>query len=376
MGRQKLLDLASEAGIVDRSRMKNAAIIEALVLSRIYRALPESPGIIHGLSRKDLILLCALNGKEADGNARKADLVHEMETRISRMQGDVETVETVPAMDGFDNVEQSLPGQGETVDNPLAEFSGLPQSYGKTRVVLLPVHPDLVHVYWEVANSDVKNLRNRLRRGSSRPQAVLRFFEVGPTSLDNTFFDVQVELEARQWYVPLWSPQQSYYVDLGLKTGGGRFLPLCRSMVIETPPAWPSLKGEERYVSWDNQGKLIEAEIPFPEALPRAAQSAASNRFSARTGSTPLKARGSSEQIGRHEATPGFHLVAAGQNRSAIPEEPYNDQRQREPYQWKQGSPSSRSATAITFASEPDLTEMCEQSALLGTSSKMTGEES
>ena len=69
----------------------------------------------------------------------------------------------------------------------------LPEAYGKTRLVLLPVDPYLIHAYWEVAPEQLK-------------EATLRFYRSKP--LD--YFDVPVDLQSRKSYVRLWRPKESH----------------------------------------------------------------------------------------------------------------------------------------------------------------------
>jgi hypothetical protein len=52
-------------------------------------------------------------------------------------------------------------------------------------------------------------------------------------------FDVEVDIESRNWYVRLLSPEKSYIVDLGFRGGDGRFHRIARSNRGGTPRAWP-----------------------------------------------------------------------------------------------------------------------------------------
>jgi len=125
----------------------------------------------------------------------------------------------------------------------------LHDSYGETRVVLLPVEPYMVHVYWEVSSETLEKAKDGLG-GDRRSRTALRFYDVTNILFDGTnarsFFDVYVELESRSWYVHLWSPDKSYFVELGLKTEDGRFCPLVRSNVANTPSAWPAPQVDEQ----------------------------------------------------------------------------------------------------------------------------------
>ena len=132
------------------------------------------------------------------------------------------------------------------------EPEGLPESYDQTRVVLLPVDPYLVHVYWEIAPRDEERARRRTRTLGPRFQATLRFCDITHTVSDRSNaegqFDVDIELGSGNWYVHLWSPEKRYFVDLGLRTEDGTFVPIARSNVVHTPRAHPSTNVDAHYM--------------------------------------------------------------------------------------------------------------------------------
>jgi len=131
----------------------------------------------------------------------------------------------------------------------------LPASYGKNRLVLLPVDPYLMYTYWELASAAPPTTGAR---------AVLRFHE-SPISSGvevSRPFDVEVELAAGNWYVHLWSPEKIYHADLGIRSEDGTFLSLAQSNTVRTPPAGPM-----------PQDAILEPAAPqqlepTPEAIP------------------------------------------------------------------------------------------------------------
>jgi hypothetical protein len=125
-----------------------------------------------------------------------------------------------------------------------ARGADLPASYGKTRVVLLAVHPCLVYAYWEVTEADRRKARKLLGKKFATARAVLRFRDFTPVARENEWmhqpFDVEIDLGAGQWYVHLWSPERIYQADLGFRTAAGDLLVLATSDTVATPRAWPS----------------------------------------------------------------------------------------------------------------------------------------
>lgn len=104
----------------------------------------------------------------------------------------------------------------------------LATSYGKSRLTVLAVNPYLVYAYWDFDASALP---------CPPPPAILRFHDVTP-DFPGASFDVAVDLEARSWYVPVWSPARTYSVDLGWSEED-QFHPLAKSNQVETPRAWP-----------------------------------------------------------------------------------------------------------------------------------------
>jgi len=145
--------------------------------------------------------------------------------------------------------EAETPGETAALER---EWEELPDSDEETKVVLLPVNPYLVHVYWGIAPRDADVLERVFGRPGPGAQPVLRFYDISQAILDATNapsqFDVEIDLQAGNWYVHLENPAKSYCIDLGLRTAGGGFHRLAQSNVAETARAWPSDKVDESYL--------------------------------------------------------------------------------------------------------------------------------
>ncbi|MEA1992591.1 MAG: DUF4912 domain-containing protein [Thermodesulfobacteriota bacterium] len=141
------------------------------------------------------------------------------------------------------------------------------EEYCESRVVLLPVEPYLIHAYWDVTN-DIEKAKQRLGDDYGQSQAILRFYDITNIIYDSTnahgFCDVDIDLQSKDWYVDLWSPDKSLFVDLGFKTGDDFCLSLARSSVAKTPCAWPAPKVDEHYmlVAEDAENGLSKIKVP------------------------------------------------------------------------------------------------------------------
>jgi len=152
------------------------------------------------------------------------------------------------------------------ISYPLVMETGdLSAPWEESTVILLPVNPYLIHAYWYVDGGDLERARGHM--DDRRIQAALRFCDITDRVSregGRASFDVDIQLEAGNWYVHLWSPARSYYADLGLKTEDGRFYPLARSNVVQTPRAFPSDKVEERYLKVEGEHARAET-LPAPD---------------------------------------------------------------------------------------------------------------
>jgi hypothetical protein len=115
-------------------------------------------------------------------------------------------------------------------NEPLEPIGDLPSSYGKNRLVLLPVDPFLVYAYWDLTADPPPTAGAR---------AILRFHESTVAAKGSRTFDVDLDLAAGHWYVHLWSPDKVYEADLGLRTEDGAFFELAHSNTVRTPPSAP-----------------------------------------------------------------------------------------------------------------------------------------
>jgi len=138
----------------------------------------------------------------------------------------------------------------------------LPDSYGETRLVLTAVDPKLVHAYWDLPVGAASDL------STSHP--VLRFHDGDST------FDVDIDLDTRSRFIPLWSAGKRYFAELGLKSMAGEFASLARSNIVQMAPALPQAAlGGERFVRVEPpRAPAVEVARVEPQAPPQPVDSA------------------------------------------------------------------------------------------------------
>ncbi|MEK7797220.1 MAG: DUF4912 domain-containing protein [Nitrospirota bacterium] len=156
--------------------------------------------------------------------------------------------------------------------------SDIPDHYGRTELVLMVMDPLHLFAYWEVTPESLREAQDALGAEMDGAGAVVRFYDISLIHFDGTnahhTFDIDIGLEARGWYVPVWTADKSYCADLGFVARTGRFHAIVRSNVIQTPRAGVSGNTDERWmrVKFVRRRKPDRARplefVPAP-ALPR-----------------------------------------------------------------------------------------------------------
>jgi hypothetical protein len=153
-------------------------------------------------------------------------------------------------------------------------YQELPDRYGVTELVLLPVDPYWIFAYWEVTPQVLSDLMNRLGPRASKGNYVIRVYDVTAIQFTGNnahyYFDLPVDLSTRNWYINLWSGEKSLVCDLGYLLEEGPFHLLVRSNVVQTARSGVSIFTEARWAKpLNEQGRLrFSPEEPF--SLPAA----------------------------------------------------------------------------------------------------------
>jgi hypothetical protein len=156
--------------------------------------------------------------------------------------------------------------------------SNIPDHYSRTELVLMVMDPLHLFAYWEVTPESLREAQDALGAEMDGARAVVRFYDISLIHFDGAnahhTFDIDIGLEARGWYVPVWTADKSYCADLGFVARTGRFHAIVRSNVIQTPRDGVSGNTDERWmrVKFMRRRKPDRARplefVPAP-ALPR-----------------------------------------------------------------------------------------------------------
>lgn len=128
----------------------------------------------------------------------------------------------------------------------------LPIGYGQDRMVLQVRDTHWMHAYWEIKQATVDKVKNELGDSFYQARRMLRVYDVSYIIFNgknaNSFFDIQVNEFANNWYIDTNSPGRFWCVDFGLLLPDGRFITLLRSNIVQTPLDGPSWITDEEWM--------------------------------------------------------------------------------------------------------------------------------
>jgi hypothetical protein len=161
---------------------------------------------------------------------------------------------------------------------PMPEPHELPPAYGGDRIVLLVRDPYWVHVYWEISRDTLLKAKTALKEEWETARSILRVYDITGIDFDGSnaesYFDIEIDGGANNWYVNTGVPNRTYCVEIGLLSKSGRFVVLARSNKATTPRDAPSELSDEEWMIPDWQFEQVYA---------------LSGGFSVGTGSAELK---------------------------------------------------------------------------------------
>jgi hypothetical protein len=207
------------------------------------------------LRRAQATLSPLMAGRQSEPPASTARLA-------ATTQGPHEAVEATKFVAG-------TPGGGASLGAPAAT---LPRAYGVNRAVLTARDPCCLFVWWEITPvSRVEALRSlgAEAEGAREVLRVHRGIYPGCRHVD----EVLLTPGAERWYVEV-EPGDTWTVEVGLRTLGGRFVSLVRSNPVDSPPAEPSDDTAVRWVTVGRQGVTPAAPDWSGQWVPTEASSA------------------------------------------------------------------------------------------------------
>ncbi len=136
-----------------------------------------------------------------------------------------------------------------------SEEQELPSHYGTTNLRLLVRDPFWIYAYWEISETSWKNLTKKLSSNEVEgAKTILRLYEVSLIDFNgknaNHYFDIDVGAYINNWHINLWSDNESYVGEIGIRTQSGDFFALSRSNCVHTPRVGYSPRTEQMWMKF------------------------------------------------------------------------------------------------------------------------------
>ncbi len=137
----------------------------------------------------------------------------------------------------------------------------LPGRYDEDVLVLQIRDPWWAHSYWDVNQATLARLKQDVGPAWGGCRWILRAYDISFINFDGTnahrFFDTEVDLDARNWYLNFGSPGTSWCADLGVLLADGRFITVVRSNTIMLPLDGPSWVTDEEWMIPDDDFRRL-----------------------------------------------------------------------------------------------------------------------
>ena len=142
-----------------------------------------------------------------------------------------------------------------TLEQPRQPFPELPLPgcYGVDRLVLLARDPHWLYAYWEISATrqvEFATIYGPEAWSSTRP--VLRVYDITGVDFNGKnalgYIDIHLAEETDSWHIEVGRPDHTFCVELGRTFNDGRFIPLLRSNVVNTPRASLSDRFDEEWM--------------------------------------------------------------------------------------------------------------------------------
>lgn len=137
----------------------------------------------------------------------------------------------------------------------------LPSHYGENQLILMVRDPYWVYSYWEVRREKIEEGVRALGSPLHEMRWILRVHPAMSAGAASSFkpFDVEIDPNARNWYLHLSPPGASFYAELGLLDRSGKFFRLVLSNTVTLPSDRPSDIIDERWMTTEEEFKKLYA---------------------------------------------------------------------------------------------------------------------
>ncbi|MGH7739538.1 MAG: DUF4912 domain-containing protein [bacterium] len=161
-----------------------------------------------------------------------------------------------------------------TVKAGFAKGSWKPAKFGETQVVAFIRDPNCLFVYWEIASQKLERVKKELTTEYAESRLVLRMFRARTDGQADLIYEIEVDPQDMNRYLPIYESGGGYFVEVARKTASGKVVVLARSNILQTPsrgfssetdPEWEPSPQIARYLA--EELEVGSENLPEPGAL-------------------------------------------------------------------------------------------------------------
>ena len=165
----------------------------------------------------------------------------------------------------------ALKPKGAGKKNAKLKSAWSPAKYGETQVVAFIRDPNCLFVYWEIAAQKLEQVKAELKNEYAKSRLVLRMFRSREDGSADLIYEIEVNPEDMNRYLPVQEPGGGYYVEVARKTASGKVLVIARSNSLTAPmigfsaqveAAWQPAPEMERYLAEELELELGIDNLP------------------------------------------------------------------------------------------------------------------
>jgi len=144
-----------------------------------------------------------------------------------------------------------------------------PAKNGETQVVAFIRDPNCIFVYWEIASQKLEQVKNELKNDYAKSRLILRMFRSQEDGSADLIYEIEVNPEDMNRYLPVHEPGRGYFVEVARKTPSGKVVVLARSNTLTAPFAGFSSQVEPGWAPSSELEDYLAEELEVgPDNLP------------------------------------------------------------------------------------------------------------
>ncbi|HOO32331.1 MAG TPA: DUF4912 domain-containing protein [Thermotogota bacterium] len=242
----ELKDIAKSRDIKGYYKMRKKELIQSLSNELVKEIDPTSMEQIRKMLRGEprifeLRKIAKKMGISFKRNMKKAELEDRIKRSLIRHEKAEQRSESA----------SGLPGSHQQAINPgKPVIPVLPKTYGKDKLVALPVNPLWIHIYWDFSEQTTALIRKLEIKGE---KLLLRIYDVTYIEFNghnaHQLWEYVIPFNGeRKFYANVNNPNASYIGEIGYINENGEFVTLLRSNLVRTPPNTFAVKNEEKWL--------------------------------------------------------------------------------------------------------------------------------